>query len=100
MVFRFRFGLGANIGQGTPYYPFAFSRESGFAVAVESLATVAAIWKKYKCLKKVSGVLLDELTILQERMELIADKIGVPFLGLDWSLAPLPNTEMSVCAGN
>lgn len=95
---NFRFGLGANIAGGTPYYPFAYSKEYGFSVAVESLATVAATWRKYKCFKKLGSALLDELTTLQNSMEQVAKKIGLPFLGLDWSLAPLPNSEMSVCA--
>lgn len=95
---NFRFGMGANISGGTPYYPFAYSKEFGFSVAVESLSIVAATWEKYKCFKKLSSVLLDDLTTLQNNMEQVAQKINLPFLGLDWSLAPLPNSKMSVCA--
>lgn len=49
---NFRFGLGANISGGTPYYPFAYSKDYGFSVAVESLSTVAASWQKIQMLQK------------------------------------------------
>jgi uncharacterized protein len=95
---NFRFGMGANISAGTPYYPFAYSNKYGFSVAVESLPIFVATWKKHKCFKKLSSVLLNELMTLQNCMEQVAENIGLPFFGLDWSLAPLPNSEMSVCS--
>ena len=95
---NFRFGIGANIGAGTPYYPFAYSKEYGFSVAVESLATVSDAWRETQSFRGVSALLSAELTNIQKSMELLSQKIGLPFLGLDWSLAPLPNSDMSVCA--
>ena len=43
---NFRFGVGSNIGPGTPYYPFASCANEGFSVAVESLTTVSHAWHR------------------------------------------------------
>lgn len=95
---NFRFGLGANINNGTPYYPFASSNNCGFSVAVESLESVTSAWEKRGSFDDISEVLFSELKNLQNTMQKLSTDIGIPFFGMDWSLAPLPNSDMSVCS--
>lgn len=94
---NFRFGVGYNINPGTPFYPFSSSEKEGFSVAVESFTLINNVWNSTKSYSEVSLSLLKELKKLNQICENLSSKIGIPFLGMDWSLAPLPNSDISVC---
>jgi uncharacterized protein (UPF0210 family) len=94
---NFRFGIGYNINPGTPFFPFSFSRKDGFSVAVESFNLINDVWKSTSSYDEISKALLNDLMALNQTCEDLSSKLGIPFLGMDWSLAPLPNSEVSVC---
>lgn len=95
---NFRFGIGYNINSGTPFFPFSSSDGEGFSVAVESYGLISSAWNSTNSISNMSSILRDELSILNKTCETFSTMVGVPFLGMDWSLAPLPNSDISVCA--
>ena len=94
---NFRFGIGYNINSGTPFFPFSKSKDEGFSVAVESFGLIKKIWDSTNSFKKISESLHEELFKLDKKCQELSAMIEVPFLGMDWSLAPLPNSNVSVC---
>ena len=66
-------------------------------MAVESFGLIKKIWDSTNSFKKISESLHEELFKLDKKCQELSAMIEVPFLGMDWSLAPLPNSNVSVC---
>jgi uncharacterized protein len=95
---NFRFGIGFNIAESTPFFPFSFSDQEGLSVALESLPLFSKLTYKGGSLGDVRDALCEGLLEFQERIENVLGATDVKYLGADWSLAPLPNCDESVAA--
>lgn len=95
---NFRFGIGFEISSGTPFFPFSFSNDEGFSVAVESFTFINNAWDEHKSLSFVADKLTEALLELDSTCLMLSSELDIPFLGMDWSLAPLPNSDQSVCS--
>ena len=93
---NFRLGIGFNITDYTPFFPFSDGGETGVSVALESLPIVRDAWVRSRDLGEVSRVLLSELEKAQAGFERALKGTRFAYKGADWSLAPLPNGDESV----
>ncbi len=94
---NFRFGAGFNLQEATPFFPFSFSDQNGFSIAIEIHDLCNQIWDSYGSLDKIESKLRDELTNIDRLASELAKDLDISYLGLDCSLAPLPNSPMTVC---
>tara|TARA_B100000212_G_C27379931_1_gene536545 strand:- start:2176 stop:3315 length:1140 start_codon:yes stop_codon:yes gene_type:complete len=94
---NFRFGAGFNLQEATPFFPFSFSTQSGFSIAVEIHDLFDQIWDSHGSFNKIENKLREELTNIDKIASKTAKDLDISYLGLDCSLAPLPNSPMTVC---
>ena len=95
------FCAAANCGTGYPFFPIASSDgRLGFSIGVESADIARQIIQNSRSLPEVRDRLIAaieaEAAILTESAEKLAEQYGVPFLGIDYSLAPYPTDEKSL----
>lgn len=91
----------ANCGTGYPFFPVASSDgELGFAIGVESADLARHIIQTSRSLPEARDRLVAtieaEALTLAKTAEQLAEQYGIPFLGIDYSLAPYPTDEKSL----
>lgn len=100
---NFRLGISSNCKPFTPFFPFSYHHgESGFSVALEVLDIFFEVLSKNKSenSSNLRLLLIDELA--NELFEVnkfclaLENETGLIFNGIDSSLAPFPDGEMSV----
>lgn len=95
---NFRLGIGFNIGEWTPFFPFSRGERTGVAVALEPLALVGGLWGEGRTFAEIQAQLTDELKEAERAFKTCLEGSRVEYGGADWSLAPLPNGRESVAA--
>jgi uncharacterized protein (UPF0210 family) len=94
---NFRFGIGFNIAEYTPFFPFSEGAQTALAVSLESLPVLRRIWQRTHDFEVVNSLLYNELRLAQEAFTSVLGTDGpIAYRGSDWSLAPLPNGNDSV----
>jgi uncharacterized protein (UPF0210 family) len=97
-----RFAALANVPPGTPFFPAAYWSDQTPAIAV---ATESADIALTACLSasdaaEAHGSLRSQISTHGQRIELLGQEIGreqqMPFLGVDFSLAPYPDAAISI----
>jgi uncharacterized protein (UPF0210 family) len=92
----------ANVPAGSPFFPSAYHTEGppGFALATESAGLAVSAFQKADNLPAGINRLKDEVRTHAERLEQTAGKVtdltGMPFFGIDFSLAPFPTPASSL----
>lgn len=93
---NFRLGVGFNITDYTPFFPFSDGPESGVSVALESLPLIRREWERTRNLEEVAESLRASLDQAQRAFCGAIANTSLAYHGADWSLAPLPNCPESV----
>ncbi len=97
-----RLAMLANCGPGSPFFPASYHRgpETTFAVATESADLAAEAFSGARTV----GEARDRLRLAVERAASTIESVcrtlsaesGIPYAGIDFSLAPYPETERSI----
>ncbi|HGG06330.1 MAG TPA: DUF711 family protein, partial [Aliiroseovarius sp.] len=93
---NFRLGVGFNITDYTPFFPFSDGPQSGVSVALESLPLIRREWERTHNLEEVAESLRAALGQAQDAFCGALTTSSLAYHGADWSLAPLPNGPESV----
>ena len=94
---NFRLGVGYNITDYTPFFPFSDGIETAVAVGLESLPMVRRIWAETHDFSIIETTLLNELRRAEAAFTNALGADGpIAYRGTDWSLAPLPNCDETV----
>ena len=93
---NFRLGVGYNIADYTPFFPFSNGFETAVAVGLESLPMVRRTWVETHDFAEVEAALLTMLGRAQAAFEGVLGDGPIAYRGADWSLAPLPNGDETV----
>ena len=93
---NFRFGIGFNILEYTPFFPFSHGSETSFSIALESYEIFEEAINNGESQESISMILKKKLEEISVEIEEISLKHNLTFKGFDWSLAPMPNSSMSV----
>lgn len=93
---NFRFGVGFNITEYTPFFPFSQGSASGFSVALESLDFIKSGLERGGLVSEIESNMIETLKKATYIFSKVADEYSFPYHGADWSLAPLPNGTQSV----
>lgn len=97
-----RFTALANVPPFGPFFPAAYSggNETSFSLAVESADLAVEAFRKAGSLSEARQSLLNTLETKAQQMTVIAEQLsnqyGIPFKGLDISLAPFPEDSCSL----
>jgi uncharacterized protein (UPF0210 family) len=96
----------ANVPSGTPFFPAAYhdGRSTAFAIATEAADLAVAAFTKAACLVEAHEALVNaleqnaqKLTVVAENLiQQFADSRILRFGGIDYSLAPFPEVELSL----
>jgi uncharacterized protein (UPF0210 family) len=94
---NFRFGIGFNIMEYTPFFPFSDGPKTGVSIGIESLPLIRKVWEETNGLDDVDDILSRELSGMESAYVGALGPSGpVEYHGADWSLAPLPNGKETV----
>ena len=93
---NFRLGVGYNITDYTPFFPFSDGPTTSVSVALESLPLVRELWTESRSFERIEAGLLEELQRAGSAFESVLDGGPIAYRGADWSLAPLPNGDETV----
>jgi uncharacterized protein (UPF0210 family) len=100
---NFRVGVSCNVKPNTPFFPFTFSsNEVGFSVGLELPKELVKIIDSFpnKDLNSIRNELIEKLPHKIKKIETICKQISAEtllnFHGIDFSLAPYPETDSSV----
>ena len=94
---NFRLGVGYNITDYTPFFPFSDGPETAVSVGLESLPLIRQTWAKTHDFTSISAALLDEVRCAEAAFKGVLVENGpIAYRGSDWSLAPLPNGNETV----
>jgi len=91
-----------NVPPGAPFFPAAYHRDGqpSFAIAVEAADLAVESFKEGPSFQKARSELLIRLEDLNARLvqkaELIEKTTGIEFTGIDYSLAPFPENDLSI----
>lgn len=95
----------ANCPPGSPFFPVAYHEsgaEPAFALALEAADLAVAAFEQAASLQEARQNLVAAIGTyaqeLQESAEDLAQSYGVPFSGIDFSLAPFPDQSRSLAA--
>tara|TARA_B100000242_G_scaffold50687_1_gene30336 strand:- start:10081 stop:11229 length:1149 start_codon:yes stop_codon:yes gene_type:complete len=93
---NFRFGIGFNLSEYTPFFPFSYGSNSGFSVALESLDFLKKELSSSNSISELEVRLKEDINKSSKIFSQVGHKFSFPYFGSDWSLAPLPNSDNSV----
>lgn len=100
---NFRLGASFNTQPNTPFFPFSYSnKENSFSLALETVEYLEHLIKenKSKDYSMLNKYLVDELTKVLSLIEQVSidfqDKFSLKYNGMDISLAPYPEEDVSV----
>ena len=94
---NFRLGVGFNINEYTPFFPFSDGLETSVSVGLESLPLVRKVWSETRKFANVERTLVNELQRAQSIfINVLTANSDIAYRGADWSLAPLPNGNETV----
>jgi hypothetical protein len=100
---NFRVGVSCNVLPNTPFFPFSYHRsDTGFSLALETAELMLEVAENARDLNfsETQSALFEALCGLLEEVEELGAEIeartGVRYIGVDASLAPLPDGTTSV----
>ncbi len=99
---NFRFAALANVQPGSPFFPAAYhgGGKAGFAIGTQGADLAVQAFTDARSIPEGSQSLTDSITEhaakLSKTAEKLARKYGVNFLGIDFSLAPVPEENDSI----
>ncbi len=99
---NFRFAALANVQPGSPFFPAAYHRggKPGFAIATQAADLAVQAFTDARSISEGSQRLTESIdehaAKLSKPAEKLARKHGINFLGIDFSLAPLPEENESI----
>ena len=94
---NFRLGVGYNMPDYTPFFPFSDGSETAVSVGLESLPLFRRTWAKTRDFAAIEAALVDELRRAEASfIQVLGEDGPIVYRGADWSLAPLPNGDETV----
>ena len=96
-----RFAAAANVLPGGPFFPTAYGGSAGptFALAAEAAGLAVAACAEAARLESARLVLIERVESHARSLSAVAEglagRFGVPFGGIDFSLAPFPQPKLS-----
>ena len=99
-----RFAVLANVPPQVPFFPGAYhdSSEPAFGLALEAADLAVSVLKEAKTLDQAQQALIDRFNEavrpLQDVIEALVDEHSIFFSGVDFSLAPFPESDKSIGA--
>lgn len=93
-----RFAALANVRSGTPFLPAAYHSggTANFALAIEGADLALKAFREANSLAEARQLLQTEIERIASQLAQIAEKLGEPFGGIDFTLAPFPSDEDSI----
>jgi len=92
----------ANVPAGSPFFPAAYHQggSARFALAIESASLAVTAFQSAETLEtglvKLRETIESHASALTTISENLTQKTGIPFSGIDFSLAPFPDTTSSL----
>jgi uncharacterized protein (UPF0210 family) len=97
-----RFAALANVPPGAPFFPAAYHKgeKPAFALAIEAADLAVTAFSQAITLEDAQHALIAEIerqtTVLQGISNSLVDMLGLPFAGIDFTLAPFPEAMRSI----
>ncbi|HSM72717.1 MAG TPA: DUF711 family protein, partial [Anaerolineales bacterium] len=93
-----QFAALANVNAGAPFFPAAYHDKDkpAFAIATESADLAVAAFENAKTIEEGRNNLTSEIEKHGKKLAEIAKSLKVKFYGIDFSLAPFPDDEISI----
>ncbi len=87
-----------NVPPGAPFFPAAYHDEGGasFAIATEAANLGVEAFSKAETLTEARQNLTTALEINAQKLITVAESLNLRFGGIDYSLAPFPEVELSL----
>ena len=99
-----RFAALANVKPGSPFFPAAYTDqdEPSFSIATEAADLAVRVFSNARTVTDAQWALVSEIEKHAKELAAVGDefsrRFSMPFLGIDFSLAPFPSEAVSIGA--